>query len=147
MSDNPRTVTRGTVVPVAPEQLFALLADARRHPALDGTSAVKAVVEAPERLALGARFTMRMGGYTTDDVVVEFVENTLIAWRHRGRHVWRWTLEPVTGGTRVTETFDRSAKRAPRLVRAIGIPRHAGRALTATLAGLEQRLAADERVA
>lgn len=139
MSDQSRVVSRSTVVPVPPEQVFALLADPAAHPGLDGTGTVKAVVAAPERLGLGAEFAMRMGGYTTRNTVVEYAENATIAWRHRGRHVWRWTLEPMSGGTRVTETFDWSAKRAPGVVRAIGIPRRADRALAATLDGLRRR--------
>lgn len=140
-SDTTRTVTRSTIVPVAPAVVFGLLADPRQHPAHDGSGAVRSVVEAPGRLGPGAVFTMRMAGYSTTDTVVEFAEDAVIAWRHRARHVWRWTLEPVPGGTRVTETFDRSARRAPRVVRALGIPARADRALAATLDGLQQRFA------
>jgi len=113
MTEQSRGVTRSTIVPVPPKEVFALLADPFEHPVIDGTGTVKAVPAAPARLSLGAEFAMRMGGYTTHNTVVEFAENTAIAWRHRGRHVWRWTLEQVPGGTRVTETFDWSAKRGP----------------------------------
>lgn len=136
-----RTVTRSVVVPARPEQVFALLADPSEHVGLDGTGSVKAVLGAPDRLHLGAEFAMRMSGYTTHNTVVEFTEDTVIAWRHRGRHVWRWQLRPVPGGTEVTETFDWSAKRAPRAVRALGIPRRADRALEATLTALQVRFA------
>lgn len=139
--NQPRAVARTIVVPVPARDVFALLVDPAVHPSIDGTGTVRAVVKAPERLSLGAEFAMKMAGYTTYNTVVEFTENAAIAWRHRGRHIWRWTLEPVPGGTKVTETFDWSAKRAPVAVRAIGVPRRADRALTATLDGLQRRFA------
>src|SRR3546814_13538874 len=40
------------------------------------------------------------------NTVEEFEEGRLIAWRHMGRHRWRYELEPTEGGTTVTETFD-----------------------------------------
>jgi hypothetical protein len=39
--------------------------------------------------------------------VVEFDEGRRIAWRHIGRHTWRYELEPIDATTTVvTETFD-----------------------------------------
>ena len=38
--------------------------------------------------------------------VVSFEDGREIAWRHFGRHVWRWRLEPVEAGTMVTESFE-----------------------------------------
>ncbi|MEV7010930.1 SRPBCC family protein [Streptosporangium sp. NPDC051022] len=134
-------VVRQVVVSASPATIFALLADPRRHAALDGTGSVKGVIDGPDRLELGSLFRMRMKGYTTTNTVVEFERDALIAWRHRGRHVWRWHLRAVTGGTEVTETFDYSAKRARRLVRLIGIPKRAGTALDKTLAALQARFA------
>ncbi|MER7129861.1 SRPBCC family protein [Streptosporangium saharense] len=134
-------VVRRTVVAAPPATIFALLADPRRHSALDGTGSVKGMIDGPDRLELGSLFRMRMRGYTTTNTVVEFEPDALIAWRHRGRHVWRWQLRAVTGGTEVTETFDYSAKRARRLVRLIGIPRRAGVALDRSLAALRERFA------
>ncbi len=50
---------------------------------------------------------MKMGlPYRVSNEVVEYEPDRLIAWRHLGRHRWRYELEPVEGGTRVTETFD-----------------------------------------
>lgn len=128
-----RVVRRTAVVDAPPAAVFALLADPSRHPELDGTGTVKALLEGPDRLHEGAAFRMQMKGYRTDNVVVEYAPGERIAWRHRGRHVWRWTLEAAGAGTRVTEEFDWSAKRAPRLVAALGVPARAGKALDATL--------------
>jgi hypothetical protein len=134
-------VSRRIVVAAAPSVIFALLADPRQHAGVDGTGAVKGVLEGPQRLELGSVFRMRMKGYTTTNTVVEFERDALIAWRHRGRHVWRWELRPMPAGTEITETFDYTAKRARRLVRLIGIPKRADAALDKTLTALRARFA------
>lgn len=139
-----RRVSRTVTLPASPAEVFDLLADPRKHPAIDGSGAVRTVVEAPDRLGQGAEFTMRMKAgvsYTTRNVVVAFDPDREIAWRHRARHVWNYALRAVPGGTEVTETFDWSAKRAPRLVAALGVPRAAGRAIDATLERLGERFA------
>ncbi|MER8236612.1 SRPBCC family protein [Streptomyces sp. NPDC094049] len=137
----PALVSRRGVVAAPPTVVFALLTAPGEHAGLDGTGEVQGVVEGPQRLELGSVFRMRMKGYTTTNTVVEFEHDTLIAWRHRGRHVWRWQLRAVPGGTEVTETFDYTAKRARRLVRLIGVPKRAGTALDRTLAALQARFA------
>ena len=104
------------VIPATPEQIFELLADPRNHSAFDGSGTVKAAnISAPTRLSLGAKFgmSMKMGpSYKIENEVVEFVEGRQIAWRHQGHHVWRYILEPVAGGTKVTEQFDYAKMRA-----------------------------------
>lgn len=94
------------------ERIFDLIADPRQHPRFDGSGSVRASISGPERLALGAHFgmDMRIGfPYRIDNVVVEFEEGRRIAWRHVGRHRWRYELEPVDERrTVVTETFDGS---------------------------------------
>jgi len=61
----------------------------------------------PPRLYLGAKFGMKMSFHATmRNKVLEFDEGKQIAWRHIGQHVWRYELEAVDGGTKVTETFD-----------------------------------------
>jgi hypothetical protein len=44
--------------------------------------------------------------YVTTNKVVAFEENRTIAWCHAAKFVWRYDLEPIDGGTRVTESFD-----------------------------------------
>ena len=135
------TVRRSAVVTASPAAVFALLTDPAAHVVLDGSGTVQAVVEAPEALVLGSEFRMRMKGYTTRNTVVEYQPDALVAWRHRGRHVWRWELRAVDGGTEVTETFDYSAKRGRAAVRVLGIPRRADAAIVATLARLTTHFA------
>jgi uncharacterized protein YndB with AHSA1/START domain len=104
-----RTVSASAVVAAPPEEVFALLANPHRHHDFDGSSSVRAAVSGPERLALGDRFGMEMRirlPYRVTNRVVELEPDRRIAWCHFARAVWRYELEPVPGGTRVTETFD-----------------------------------------
>ena len=104
-----RTVTSSAVVAAPPAEVFALLANPHRHHEFDGSGTVRAAVSGPERLALGDRFGMKMKitlPYRITNRVVEFEQDRLIGWCHFARAVWRYELEPVDGGTRVTETFD-----------------------------------------
>ncbi len=44
--------------------------------------------------------------YTVNNNVVAFEENKCIAWHHIAQFIWRYDLEEVPGGTKVTESFD-----------------------------------------
>ena len=65
--------------------------------------------------------------------VVEFDEPNVIAWRHLGRHVWRYRLAEVEGGTRVTEEFDWRPSVVPWALRAMRAPQNNTKAMEATL--------------
>lgn len=132
-------VSRTVRVAAPPATVFALLTDPTAHAALDGSGTVQGVVDAPVRLELGSVFRMRMKGYSTTITVVEYEPDALIAWRHRGRHVWRWQLRAIERGTEVTETFDYTAKRGRGLVERIGVPTRAATAIDQTLTGLVAR--------
>jgi uncharacterized protein YndB with AHSA1/START domain len=104
-----RTVSASTVVAASPAEVFALLANPHRHHEFDGSGSVRAAVSGPERLALGDRFGMDMKirlPYRVTNEVVEFEPDRRIAWCHFAKARWRYELEPVDGGTRITETFD-----------------------------------------
>jgi hypothetical protein len=137
-----RTVSDSVVVTASPEQIFDLLADPRRHAELDGSGTVKGAVRGPSRLSLGATFGMRMRiglPYLIRNTVVEFEENRRIAWRHFGRHIWRYELEPVDGGTRVTETFDWSPALAPQVLELAKAPQANLKGIRATLQQMKSR--------
>lgn len=105
------TASASILVDAPASVIFDLLADARQHARIDGSGTVQEVVEAPPRLSEGAQFVVQMKrglGYRTTNTVVEFAEDRLIAWKHRGAHVWRYELEPEDGKVRVTETWDGS---------------------------------------
>ena len=131
-----RSVSRSAVVPAPPAEVFGLLTDPRRHAEIDGSGTVKGVTQGPERLSLGDRFGMRMRlgvPYVISSEVVELEPDRRIAWRHVGHHVWRYELEPVDGGTRVTETFDWANARSPLALELLGIPARNARSIDATL--------------
>ena len=120
-----RQVSVSRVIAAEPAAIFSVLADPAKHGIIDGSGTVRQSKGNPERLALGATFSMgmKMGvPYSTRNTVVEFDEDRLIAWQHLGRHRWRYTLEPVDEGTRVTETFDWSTARSPWFIEKMGYP-------------------------
>jgi hypothetical protein len=113
-------------VNAAPQTIFDLLADPSKHGEIDGSGSVRnAQSSAPARLSLGAKFGMDMKlgvNYKITNEVVEFDEPRRIAWRHFGGHVWRYILEPVDGGTMVTEQFDWNTAKSPLMMRVMNYP-------------------------
>jgi hypothetical protein len=78
--------------------------------------------------------------YRVTNIVVEYEKDRRLAWRHFGGHVWRYELEPVAGGTRVTETFDWSTARSPRFIELMRYPRKHLADMERTLERLEELL-------
>jgi uncharacterized protein YndB with AHSA1/START domain len=111
------------LVAAPPEPIFDLLADPAGHAAIDGGGTVKSARSGGRRLALGDRFGMDMHlgvAYSTRNTVVELEENRRIAWQTTasgplgnvlGGRIWRYELEPVEGGTLLTETWDLSKEK------------------------------------
>jgi uncharacterized protein YndB with AHSA1/START domain len=111
------------VIAAPPEKIFDLLADPARHHDIDGSGSVVASKEPSQRLALGSKFgmSMKLGiPYSMESTIIEFDENRRIAWQSKppgiggkfgGGRIWRYELEPVDGGTRVTESWDISQER------------------------------------
>lgn len=110
MGDKSRSAS--TTIAAAPATVFAILADPRQHPRIDGSGNVKGSISGPDRLELGSEFGMDMkqgAPYKIKNKVVELEPDRLIAWRHMSPHVWRYELTPTAdGGTEVTETWDLS---------------------------------------
>lgn len=135
MSD--RVVSASRVVPASPEDVFALLADPARHAEIDGSDMVQQVRGESGRLRMGSKFGMDMKfgflPYRITNEVVEFEENRLIAWQHFGKHRWRYELEPVEGGTEVTESFDWSTAISPKVIELMGYPKQHEANIEATL--------------
>src|SRR5947208_1258236 len=107
-----RAVSHSIVVDADPTTIFDVLADSSQHPLFDGSDSVKGRLSGPPRLYLGATFSMRMhwtAPYIIKNTVVEYQEDQRIAWRHLGRHIWRYDLAVMPDGnqpaTKVTETF------------------------------------------
>ncbi|MDA3041320.1 MAG: SRPBCC family protein [Actinomycetota bacterium] len=125
-----RLVSASRLIHAPASAIFDLLADPARHAEIDGSGTVQNQrMAGPRRLSLHATFgmDMKMFGlpYRITNVVVEFEENRRIAWRHFGRHIWRYVLEPTGPGdndTLVTESFDWGSSVVPRLYELVGYP-------------------------
>jgi len=144
-SDPSRIVSRSTIVPAPAQLIFDLLADPRRHSEIDGSGSVQsAQINAPERLSLNATFGMQMKiglSYKITNTVVEFEEGKTIAWRHFGGHIWRYILEPVDGGTKVTEQFDWNKSKSPLVLKLRKSPQDNAKSIEKTLENLVKRFA------
>ncbi|MGH9028920.1 MAG: SRPBCC family protein [Acidimicrobiales bacterium] len=148
MSTDVETVER--VIPAPPEAIFGFLADAARHPQIDGSGTVKqAKPGAPQRLTLGSTFgmSMKLGiGYSMHNTVIEFEDNRRIAWQARlpgflgrfvGGRIWRYELEPAEGGTIVRESWDVSQDRERPLLKLGPLPEQTRRNMEKTLERIE----------
>jgi uncharacterized protein YndB with AHSA1/START domain len=134
------------VIDAPPAALFAVVADANRHPEIDGSgTVVKTKAGTPQKLALGSTFgmSMKMGvPYSMSNTVIEFEENRRIAWKTVfsgplgaviGGRVWRYEFEPVEGGTKVTESWDISQDKQKFFLKMGKMPAGTADAMTKTL--------------
>jgi len=141
-------------VAAEPAAVFALLADPRRHPEIDGSGTVRAAAGAEPITGAGQVFVMDMdltavghaelSGYQTENHVVEFVPDELLTWAtaRRGNVPagvrWSWALRrSAPGRTRVVHTCDWSRVTDPAVLARVQFPRIPADRLEQTL----QRLA------
>jgi len=120
------TVSATGIVRATPAAVFDFLRRPANHSELSGDGTVKGSRTGDEELSMDSRFGMKMKvgvPYRVSSKVVEFEQDHLIAWCHFGGHRWRWELEPVDGGTQVTETFDMSTAKFPPALRLAGYPK------------------------
>ncbi|MCV7225825.1 SRPBCC family protein [Mycolicibacterium komossense] len=111
VDSGPNQVSRSVEVHAPAAELFALVADPRRHSELDGSGTVHDNIKGPAKLVAGAKFStrMRMKGvpYWIVSTVTALKPDELVEWRHPIGHHWRWEFEALSPTlTRVTETFD-----------------------------------------
>ncbi len=142
----PRKVSRAAEVHAPAAEIFAIVADPRRHGELDGSGTVHDTVSGPARLSEGARFSVKMTWYglpyRITSRVTAFTPDRVVEWQHPLGHRWRWELVPSSGGvTRVTETFDysRVGSLRARGLEIYGAPRHNAKGIEATLRKLQER--------
>ncbi|MBW0118327.1 SRPBCC family protein [Pseudonocardia sp. KRD-169] len=129
-------MTASTVVAAPPAEVFALLANPHRHHEFDGSGTVRGATSGPERLALGDRFGMDMKiklPYRITNRVVEFEQDRLIGWCHPARAIWRYELQPVDGGTRITETFDYAGSPVAKGIELLGMQKNNAKSIRDTL--------------
>ncbi|MDT5015422.1 MAG: hypothetical protein QOD39_1582 [Mycobacterium sp.] len=147
-----RQVSRSVEVAAPAAELFAYVADPRRHQEVDGSGTVRENITAPAEIAVGERFStkMRMLGlpYRITSTVTAVTPGALIEWRHPVGHSWRWEFDEISPTlTRVTETFDfRHAgrlKNALNYYRLTGFVKNNAKGIEATLAKLRDRYSRD----
>ena len=142
-----RKVIRRVTVAAPPAQVFALVSDPHRHAELDGSGTVRDIpVKGPHRLRDGAKFTVGMKQYGVPyritSVLTAYDDDALIEWQHPLGHRWRWELEETgSGSTQVTETFDYSTAKSPKMLELTGQPGKNGIGITKTLQALAERFA------
>ena len=133
-------------VTASPEVIFNFLADPRNHSLIDGSGSVRDTqTGVPERLSIGTKFGMQMKigvPYKITNEVVEFVESKQISWRHLGGHIWRYILEPVAEGTKVTEQFDYTNARSVLILKLARYPSRNKKSMIKTLDNLAAHFAA-----
>jgi hypothetical protein len=111
VDNGPNQVSRSVEVHAPAAELFAIVADPRRHNEIDGSGTVNDNIKAPAKLVAGAKFStkMKMKGvpYWIVSTVTALKPDELVEWRHPFGHHWRWQFEAISPTvTRVTETFD-----------------------------------------
>jgi Polyketide cyclase / dehydrase and lipid transport len=135
-------VSETRTIAADPQVLFDIVADPAKHPEIDGSGSVQAAHDGnPARLSLGATFGMDMklgAPYKITNTVVEFEEGRRLAWRHFNGHVWRYTFEPVDGGTEVTEEWDARTVWNKVALRLSGFPKRNRAGIRATLERLDE---------
>jgi uncharacterized protein YndB with AHSA1/START domain len=136
-----RSVSASTVVAAPAAEVFALLANPHRHHEFDGSGTVRNAVTGQQRLALGDRFGMSMKAglpYRVTNRVVEFEPDRRIGWCHFAKAVWRYELEPVDGGTRITETFDYGPSPIAKVIDLAGFSKGNAKSIVETLRRLQE---------
>jgi hypothetical protein len=144
MDGNVVSVERVIAAPAA--ELFSIVADASRHPDIDGSgTVVKAKPGSTGQLRLGATFGMSMKQgvpYSMSNTVIEFEPDRRIAWktvlsgflgRFLGGRIWRYEFEPVNGGTLVRESWDISQDKQGMFLRKGKLPAATAESMTKTL--------------
>jgi uncharacterized protein YndB with AHSA1/START domain len=111
-TDEPYKTAARITIEATPAKIFELLSNPRAHHLFDGSGTVKNAISGPERLFLGATFSMSMKikvPYRIKNTVVAFEENKKISWCHLMKWTWTYELEDLgNGSTQVTESFDAS---------------------------------------
>lgn len=152
MSEKSIAVSRTIDAPA--KDVFDVLSNPRRHPEFDGSGFMRSTQNADRITASGQVFTMdmeaeRMGGeYRTDNHVVGYDENKLLAWKTAPEGTepkgwqWVWELNAIDPNTtEVTHTYDWEQVDDKKLLEML--PAVSEEALEGSLAKLAEAVAAD----
>jgi len=108
-TDHPSKTAARIIINAPASKIFDLVANPSSHQLFDGSGTIQNSISGPERLFLGAQFSMDMKikiPYRIKNTVVAFEEDKQIAWCHLMK--WRWQYELIdlgNGTTQVTESF------------------------------------------
>ena len=112
-TDSPSTTAARIIINAPASTIFDVLANPSSHKLFDGSQTIQNSVSGPERLFLGAKFSMDMKikiPYRIKNTVVAFEENKKISWCHLMKWTWSYELAELgNGSTQVTESFNASA--------------------------------------
>ena len=112
-TDFPNTTAARIVINAPANKIFDLLANPASHRLFDGSDTIQNSVSGPDRLFLGAQFSMAMKikvPYRIKNTVVAFEENRKISWCHLMKWTWTYELAELgNGSTQVIESFDANA--------------------------------------
>jgi hypothetical protein len=149
MGDTVVSVERVINAPAA--DIFSIVADASRHPEIDGSGSVQHLKEgASQQLALGSTFgmSMKLGvPYSMSNTVIEFEPDKRIAWqttfagplgRFIGGRIWRYAFEAADDGTLVRETWDITQDKQRFMLKAGPVGKQTKVAMARTLAKLAE---------
>jgi GNAT superfamily N-acetyltransferase/uncharacterized protein YndB with AHSA1/START domain len=108
-----RVVSTSRVIAAPAADIFELIADPAAQPRWDGNDNLAEAADGQRVHAVEDVFTTRLTkGAVRENHVVEFEEGRRIAWcpaPEGGQpfgQLWRWQLEPIADGVRVTHTYD-----------------------------------------
>ena len=158
-----RLVSESTTIDAPPAVVFAIVADPRQHPRIDGSGSVRGIITGPDRLAKGATFgvSMKLFGlpYKIRNRVVEYEQDRRIAWIRAPPSSSLSGVSPIaaatTGGPAtnicavprtITETWDATRYASPVFagLRALGFPERNREGISGTLVRLRLAAEADQ---
>ncbi|MFQ4148804.1 SRPBCC family protein [Arthrobacter sp. LAPM80] len=135
MTDKEGKVTVSRLFDAPAKEVFKVLSNPANHARLDGSGMVRADEKSDRITGVGQVFTMNMfleklgGDYQTDNHVVGYDVNKLLAWKtaDSGQEPagWQWVWELVAESpdcTRVTLTYDWSQVRDKDVLGRISFP-------------------------
>lgn len=139
-----RQISRAVVVDAPVSELYALVANPKRHEELDGSGTVRGNRKGGDLLKQGEKFStaMKMFGipYTMTCTSTQVVPDKVVEWQHPGGHKWRYEFTSLgPNRTRVTETWDYRDSKFAKVYELIGYRGRNAKGIEATLEKLAQR--------
>lgn len=129
------SITASRIIDASSDAIFDVLSNPEKHAQIDGSGMVQSDEKTDRITAVGQVFTMNMfwdklgGDYRTDNHVVGFDENKLLAWKtaDSGQEPagweWVWELEPQgPDSTNVSVTYDWSSVTDKDVLKTISFP-------------------------